>query len=277
MDGFHLTKLTDSQFLKFSELVYEKTGIFLKPEKKELLNARLGKRLRACGINDFKNYYNFVMGDASGEELIHLIDSVSTNFTNFFREKAHFDFLKANVLPGYIKGARGKKQISVWSAACSSGEEPYTLGMVLGDFFSRYQDWNFSILATDISTRVLSHGERGVYSLDRVAGIPENQLRLFFQKGTGKSSGQVKVKDSLRGLVTFRRFNLMDVFPWKESFDIIFCRNVMIYFNRETQQELISKFYGSLVPGGHLFIGHSESISGIKHGFKQIASTTYQK
>ncbi|MDG4474813.1 CheR family methyltransferase [Thiovibrio frasassiensis] len=271
-------QLTDGLFQKFSDLVYEKTGIFLKPEKKELLNARLGKRLRATGIESFKEYYEYVIHDRSGEELVHLIDNVSTNFTSFFRENSHFEILSSTVLPAFVKEGRGKnKEILLWSSASSSGEEPYTMAMVVENFASQHPGMRYRIMATDISTRVLAQAKRGVYAEERVAKVPKPFLKKYFQKGVGSSDGYVKVKDELRRVVQFDRFNLMGDFPWRAAIDVIFCRNVMIYFNRETQQELVSKFHDALTPGGYLFIGHSESISGLKHSFTQVDATAYMK
>jgi chemotaxis protein methyltransferase CheR len=273
-----LPRLTDKEFSKFSALIFAKTGIHLKSEKKELLNARLGKRLRACQLTSFNKYYDLVMHDTSGKELVHLIDAVSTNFTSFFRENAHFDFLSKYALPPIaLDGAKKNRHVNIWSAACSSGEEPYTLAMVVDQFRRSESGLAFSILATDISTKVLGIAEKGIYPLDRVEKMPGNYLHTYFQRGVGKCSGYVKVKPSIRDLVTFRRFNLMDQFPWQAEIDIIFCRNVMIYFNKDTQQELVSKFYQSLRPGGYLFIGHSESLGNIKHQFRQAATTVYQK
>ncbi|MFZ5764304.1 MAG: CheR family methyltransferase [Thermodesulfobacteriota bacterium] len=271
------SRLTDDDFKKFSALVFAQTGIFLKPEKKELLNARLGKRLRACGITSFSAYYDYVVRDKSGAELVHLINCVSTNFTSFFREKAHFDFLETEVLPGFLKSGQTSAVMKVWSAACSSGEEPYTLAMVLSSFAAAHPAFRFSLLATDISTRVLAMAEVGIYAMDKVDKVPPEHLRRFFQKGVGKCAGFVKVKDELRRTLTFRRFNLMDPFPWKGEMDVIFCRNVMIYFTRETQMELVEKFYHCLAPGGYLFIGHSESLSNVNHRFRQAATTVYRK
>jgi len=271
-------QLNDGLFQKFSDLVYEKTGIFLKPEKKELLNARLGKRLRATGITSFKQYYEYVINDRSGDELVHLIDNVSTNFTSFFRENSHFEILSSTVLPAFVKEGRGKsKEILLWSSASSSGEEPYTMAMVVEDFVSRHPGMRYRIMATDISTRVLAQAKRGVYADERVIKVPTPFLKKYFQKGVGNSDGYVKVKDELRRMVHFDRFNLMGDFPWRAAIDVIFCRNVMIYFNRETQQELVSKFHEALTPGGYLFIGHSESISGLKHNFTQVDATAYMK
>lgn len=273
-----LLRLKDKDFEKFSVLIYDKTGIHLKPEKKELLNARLGKRLRACQLTSFEKYYDLVMNDASGSELVHLINSVSTNFTSFFREIAHFDFLTSDVLPQLFKsGGRQPRNINVWSSASSSGEEPYTLAMVIDQFMRTHSGASCSILATDISTKVLGVAEKGVYPLERVEKMPKNFLHTYFQRGVGECSGYVKVKPNIRNLVTYRRFNLMDQFPWQNEFDVIFCRNVMIYFNKETQEELVRKFYQSLVPGGFLFIGHSESLGDMKTKFKQATTTVYQK
>lgn len=273
-------RLTDAQFQKFGSLIYQKTGIYLKPEKKELLNARLGKRLRVHGFDSFRKYYDYVIGDKTGEELVQLIDVVSTNFTSFFREQAHFDFLTETALPTFIKEGRdggSRREIFFWSAACSSGEEPYTLAMVVEDFFERNPGWRFQIIATDISTRVLTRAARGVYSDDKLIKVPKPFLKKYFQKGVGKSAGFVKIKENIRQLITFDRLNLMGEFPWQETLDVIFCRNVMIYFNRETQQEVVKKFYGALAPGGYLLIGHSESISSLEHDFKQVDATVYQK
>lgn len=273
-----LPRLTDKEFSKFSTLIFAKTGIHLKSEKKELLNARLGKRLRACQLTSFKKYYDLVMNDSSGNELVHLINSVSTNFTSFFREQAHFDYLSKYVLPPLaIEGARKNRHVNIWSAACSSGEEPYTLAMVIDQFKRSASGLSFSILATDISTKVLGIGEKGIYPVERVDKMPRDFLHTYFQRGLGKCNGYVKAKQNIRDLITFRRFNLMDQFPWQGEIDIIFCRNVMIYFNKDTQQELVNKFYQSLTPGGFLFIGHSESLGNIKHPFKQAATTVYKK
>ncbi len=268
--------LSDKLFKQFSSLVYEQTGIFLKPEKKELLNARLGKRLRHCKISEFQDYYEYVLNDRSGEELIHLIDAVSTNFTSFFREKTHFDYLSTTVLKDYVAQGMGG-DFKVWSAACSSGEEPYTLSIVLNEFAEKERHFRFAIQATDISTKVLAIAKSGVYAKDKVKTVPRELLKRYFQKGKGRSDGYVKVKKELSQPISFQRFNLMDQYPWQGELDVIFCRNVMIYFNRETQQQLVDKFYGCLKPGGHLFIGHSESLTAINHRFRQVTTTGYRK
>lgn len=274
---FQQFRLTDKDFENFSSLIFAKTGIHLKPEKKELLNARLGKRLRACNLKSFKEYYERVVNDPSGNELVHLINSVSTNFTSFFRENSHFEYLSSVVLPQLAGGRHSSAPCKIWSAACSSGEEAYTLAMVVAMFMAKHPAFRASILATDISTKVLDIAEKGIYAIEKVEKVPLEFLKSYFQKGVGKCIGYVKVKEELRRMVTFRRINLMESFPWKEEIDVIFCRNVMIYFTRETQTQLAEKFYHCLSPGGYLFIGHSESLTGVSHRFQQPATTVYQK
>jgi chemotaxis protein methyltransferase CheR len=171
----------------------------------------------------------------------------------------------------------GGQELFFWSAASSSGEEPYTLAMVLDDFFGKNGARKVKILATDLSTKVLQKAVNGVYSLEQVGNVPGDFLKRYFQKGVGRSSGKVKIKKTVRDMVKFQHFNLMHEFPWRNEMDVIFCRNVMIYFDRETQQRLVQKFYNCLRPGGYLFIGHSESIASIKHDFKQVEATTYRK
>lgn len=271
-------QLTEKEFSLFSELIYEQTGIFMKPEKKELLNARLGKRLRICGVDSFRRYYDYILSPNQKDgEFVHFLDSVSTNFTSFFREISHFEFLAQKVLPELVAKSPAKKELFFWSSASSSGEEPYTLAMVLKDFALTSPGFSFKILATDISTRVLSAASRGVYALAQTTKTPPDVLRRHFQKGKGESAGKVRVKDDVKRHVQFQRFNLMHEFPWHEEMDVIFCRNVMIYFDRPTQEKLVQKFYKCLSKGGYLFIGHSESISGVKHDFVQVEATTYKK
>ncbi|MCK5227492.1 MAG: protein-glutamate O-methyltransferase CheR [Desulfobulbaceae bacterium] len=271
-------RLSDALFSKFSRLIFEKTGIYLKPEKRELLISRLGKRLRATKISSCQEYYDYIVRNQQGLEFTDFIDCISTNFTSFFRENTHFDYMSSTVLPALLtNGFGGSQEILLWSAACSSGEEPYTLAMVMEEFRVHRSSLRYRIMATDISTRMLAQAKRGVYSSDRIHNVPEQTLRRFFQKGVGQSAGYVKVKKEIMSQVEFMHFNLMHDFSTIGSPNIIFCRNVMIYFNKETQQELVDKFYNTLAPGGYLFIGHSESISSLKHRFVQIEATTYRK
>ncbi|MEW6426782.1 MAG: protein-glutamate O-methyltransferase [Thermodesulfobacteriota bacterium] len=268
--------LDDNLFQKFRTLIYDQTGINLSSEKKELLNARLGKRLRACGLDSFTAYYELITSDRNGIEFTNFVDSVSTNYTSFFREQNHFTLLAERLLPEIIQRRSGGKPISIWSSACSSGEEPYTLAIVAQEALASSRE-KFQVFATDISTRVLAVAERGVYPMERVANVPREILKKYFLKGAGNSAGYVKVKPELRALIRFQHFNLMGPFPWRGEIDIVFCRNVMIYFDRETQTRLVNKFYDSLVAGGFLIIGHSESISSLNHRFRQVEATVFQK
>lgn len=271
-------QLSDAEFKKFSDLIYQQVGIFMKLEKKELLNARLGKRLRACQLASFQEYFDFISRpDQQHQEFVQFLDSVSTNFTSFFREVSHFEYLRDNVLPELVAKRNGSREFVFWSSASSSGEEPYTLAVFLNEFGSQSAGFRYKIMATDISTRVLAMAANGVYPVEQTSKVPQDILRKYFQKGLGASSGKVKVKDDLRRQVNFQRFNLMDEFPWSGEIDVIFCRNVMIYFDRPTQEKLIGKFYKGLSKGGYLFIGHSESISSLKHEFIQVEATTYKK
>ena len=271
--------LSDTEFRKFSDLIYANIGISMKMEKKELLNARLGKRLRICHINSFKEYYQFITHPEQEKlDFVNFLDSVSTNFTSFIREISHFNYLQASVLAELLRlnGASGR-ELSFWSSASSSGEEPYALAMVLNDFKALNPKFRYKIIATDISTKVLALAQRGVYAVEQTAKTPPEFLQKYFQKGVGRSVGKVKVRSELRRQVSFQRFNLMDDFPWHDELDVIFCRNVMIYFDRETQQRLVNKFHKSLAPGGYLFIGHSETLGRENKLYRYIMPACYQK
>lgn len=270
--------ISDGLFQQYRTLIYQKTGINLSSEKKELLHARLGKRLRACGLETYEEYYKLIVNDQGGDEFTQFVNSVSTNFTSFFREQNHFNVLVGTILPALAhRAVTERRPLTLWSSACSSGEEPYTLAMVLDEYFSQERGSGYRIIATDISTKVLDQAKRGIYSLDRIDKVPQAYLKKYLLKGVGKSAGYVKMKPSLREAISFRHFNLMESFPWRAEIDVIFCRNVMIYFDRQTQQQLINKFYDCLTPSGYLIIGHSESISSLEHRFKQIEATVFRK
>nr|MBI3613054.1 methyltransferase domain-containing protein [Nitrospirota bacterium] len=226
------------------------------------------------GLESFEAYYDRVTQEPGGDEFTRMLDLVSTNKTDFFREPKHFDFLRERILPSLT----AEKRIRIWSSACSSGEEPYTIAMTVHDGVAAPLQWDCKILASDLSTQVLAKAASGVYADERVRGMPADTVRRHFMKGRGKSEGMVKVKPYLSDMIVFRRMNLMDeTYPIKSLLDVIFCRNVMIYFDRPTQQQLMAKFYRYLKPGGHLFIGHSESLQWIKHEFGYVAPTIYQK
>lgn len=268
------TMLTDEEFQLFKALIYQKVGINLDTPKKTLLISRLGKRLRELGMSSYQAYYDSLSGKTGEEELTKLLDLISTNKTEFFREPVHFDFLREQVLPQ----VQSAKTLRIWSAASSSGEEPYTIAMTLLDALADMNRWDIKILASDISTRMLAKGASGMYEEERVSQLPQDLVRRFFLKGRGVQSGKFKIRPHVSQLVHFRRINLMDPnFPIRSPLDVIFCRNVMIYFDRLTQATLMNKFHRYLRPGGYLFIGHSESLQWIEHSFTYLQPTIYQK
>ncbi|SPP65122.1 CheR family methyltransferase [Nitrospira lenta] len=266
--------ITVKEYDHIRTLLYDESGISLGDNKQSLVVSRLSKRLRELQLDSFDAYYEFVTGDDSGVEFTRMLDLLSTNKTDFFREPKHFDFLRDRILPGLAK----EKCIRIWSSACSTGEEPYTIAITLHESVPHPEQWNFQVLASDISTRVLAHAAAGLYGEERIKTVPPDIARRHFLKGRGEKRGLVKVKPHLSDIIKFRRMNLMDDrFPIKQPLDLIFCRNVMIYFDRPTQERLIGKFYKCLKPGGHLFIGHSESLQWVKHSFKTVAPTIYWK
>jgi len=274
-------ELSDKEYMEIAEFVHKTAGINLKDGKKELVRTRLSKRIRALDFKNFRDYFKHVMGDQTGEEIVFLLDALSTNLTSFFREPQHFQFMAKDFLPVLEQRRRAKnsRRLRIWSAACSSGEEPYTIAMVVMDknpYFA--QGGDFKILATDISTKVLNVAKQGVYGPERVKDIPAATLQKFFTRiETERGDKMYQVSPEMRRLIAFRRLNLMEPLPFTNPLDLIFCRNVMIYFDKETIAKLVENYYRILAPGGYLFIGHSESLSGFKHPFKYVAPCIYLK
>lgn len=267
-------EISTDEFLRFRTLIYDESGISLSDQKKSLLASRLSKRLRDLGLGTFSDYYEKVTDDPSREEFTRMLDLISTNKTDFFREPKHFEFLRDRILPELTQS----KRVRIWSSASSTGEEPYTIAMTLYDGVQNPSQWDFKILASDLSTRVLAKAAAGLYDEERVRDVPPDVVKRHFLRGRGESEGMLKVKPHLAEMIRFRRLNLMDDhFPIKSPLDLIFCRNVMIYFDRPTQEKLVNKFYRYLKPGGYLFIGHSESLQWVTHPFKSLAPTIYQK
>ncbi|MBX3328008.1 MAG: protein-glutamate O-methyltransferase [Nitrospira sp.] len=267
-------EISTEEFQQFRTLIYDESGISLNDQKKGLVASRLSKRLRELGLSTFSDYYKQVTGDPSQEEFTRMLDLISTNKTDFFRESKHFDYLREEILPHLAQ----EKRIRIWSSACSTGEEPYTIAMTLFDGVSDPGQWDCKILASDLSTRVLAKAAAGVYDAERVQDVPPETVRRHFLRGRGASEHLLKVKPHLSTMIQFRRLNLMDdQFPIKSPLDLIFCRNVMIYFDRPTQERLVNKFYRYLKPGGYLFIGHSESLQWVTHPFTVVAPTIYRK
>ena len=274
-----MEELRPADFQRFSEMVRAQSGIHLGTVKTELLRARLAKRMRALSLTSFRDYYQWVLEDGSGEELARMLDVVTTNKTEFFREDKHFILLTQRFLPRLLGEAaqRPDKTLRIWSAACSSGEEPYTLAMCALET-PGVGDVKVKILATDLSSRMLHRAVTGVYEKERTEGVPPLLLQKYFEAKRMGEEKTYRVKESLRGMVQFHRFNLNGgTFPFKNPFDIIFCRNVMIYFEPATQQELVGKMAGSLRKGGYFFTGLSESLLTIKHPLRTVAASVYVK
>ncbi|MDH5511409.1 MAG: protein-glutamate O-methyltransferase CheR [Nitrospinota bacterium] len=273
--------ISDGEFDSFKNLIFEKSGIHLRESKRELLRTRLGALIREKGLGSFKEYFEFILNDRSGRELVAMLDAVSTNVTSFFREDGHFEYLGKTVAPMVIKRYEKSsiKNIRGWSAGCSSGEEAYSIAITLLEVAGLGgRGWEMKVLATDISTEMLEKGQRGEYPEDKLKSAPGRLRQKYFDKVEKESEKIYSVKPEVKKLISFRRFNLMTArYPFKRKFDFIFCRNVMIYFDRPTQQSLIGKFYDALEPGGALMIGHSESLTGIDHRFKYVRPTIYQK
>lgn len=272
-------QLAEADYDFICRLVYEKSRISLGRDKKILVTSRLAKRLRQLKLDGYHQYCELLRSPAGGEELRNLIDRISTNHTHFFRETKHFDFLREKLLPQWQADPRSRGSVfRVWSAASSTGEEPYTIAIHLAENLGPAEAGAWEIEATDISTRVLDIARKGVYDADRLSSMSHDLVRRHFQKGMGEWEGQFRIKNDLRGRVQFHHLNLLEPpYPFTQPFQVIFCRNVMIYFDRPTQEALVSHLAEKLVPGGYLFVGHSESLSGIKHSLKLVQPAVYLK
>jgi chemotaxis protein methyltransferase CheR len=272
-------KLNDEEFKKLSEFIYIEYGIRMPPVKKIMLQSRLQKRLRELGITSFKEYVNYVFSkEGQDNEVIHMIDVVSTNKTDFFREPIHFDYLANNVVPGFVESTQGRRPMKVWSAGCSSGEEPYTIAIILSECKEKIHAFDFTIFGTDISSRILNSAHTAIYKENRVDEIPLAYKRKYFLKSKDRTNPTVRIISELRNKASFARLNFMDnSYNIHETFDVIFCRNVLIYFDREAQEKVINKLCSKLLPGGYFFLGHSESITSMKVPLKQIKPTIFIK
>ena len=273
-------KISDADFERLSKFVTSNYGIRLPKEKKVMVEGRLQKRLRAIEVNDFTAYLDHVFGDEGSQEMVQMVDAITTNKTDFFRESAHFEFLSKQLLPGY-EARYGKKSLTVWSAAASTGEEIYTLAMVLEEY-NRLVDFNkridYHILGTDLSTEALKSAVNAVYKFDRIDDVPVELRNRYFLRSKDRQANTVRVKGELRRKVAFRRMNLVGSHhEVQEQFDMIFCRNVLIYFDKETQESVINKLCRRLRPGGFFFLGHSESIIGKDVPLKSVMPTVYQR
>ena len=271
--------LTQEEFQRLSNAVYDHCGINLHQGKKELVDARLVKLLRTSRFQSVGEYLDFVLEHQQSAEFSTLIDGLSTNVTNFFREIRHFDYLRKVFLPPLLNKQRNPSRIRIrgWSAACSSGEEPYSIAMTLLDAIPERALVNVKILATDVSNNMLMKASQGEYSSTQIATVPASLRHKYLIAGARGREIVYQPVDAIREVVQFAYLNLMEPWPFNGPFDFIFCRNVMIYFDKPTQQRLVNRFYDLLAKGGTLFTGHSESLSGISHKFRYAQSTIYVK
>ncbi len=267
--------LSDSDFNKLRDMIYNEAGIKLADVKKILMQSRLIKRLRELRLESFSEYYDYLVENYEDEK-INFINAITTNKTDFFRENDHFEYMKKHILPEFEK--KREKELRIWSAGCSTGEEPYTIAITLFDYFNGKIAPDFLLLATDIDTQVLDKAREGNYPVEHLSEVDPRYLKTYFTYHQTERGGVYSVKDQLKDVVYFRRLNLLqDEYPMKKKFDIIFCRNVIIYFDRETQKKLFEKYYSYLKDDGYLLIGHSENITSITDKFTLAGRTIYRK
>ena len=270
--------VSDSDFSLFQRLIEKEAGIYLAPAKKPLLVGRLSRRLRELGLTKLREYYKRVLADPA--EQVRMIDYISTNETQFFREPLHFDFLERQVFPRWIAQANARersRQIRVWSAGCSTGEEPYSIAMTLHHHFPQSSGWRIEILATDISTRVLERARAGIWPVEKARQIPSHFLKSFMLRGTGSQEGKMKAGPEIQEVVRFDRLNLLEeaAYPRSVPFYLIFCRNVLIYFQPETKAQVVHRLLHRLRPDGYLFLGHSESLNHVIAEVRSVVPTVY--
>jgi chemotaxis protein methyltransferase CheR len=272
--SFREFAFTDDHFNRLRCLVNLHAGISVSDSKRELIYSRLSRRLRHLGMDNFEGYCRMLEeGDAC--EVPQFVNAITTNLTSFFRESHHFDYLADKVLPGLMERKSKTRQLRIWSAGCSTGEEPYSIAIVIRECLKNIDEWDIKILATDIDSNVLEMAEKGIYPDEKINGLSLDRLQTSFRKGIGSNLGFVKIVPKLKQMISFRQLNLMDSWPMRGLFDIIFCRNVVIYFNKQRQKILFDRFSDSLDPKGFLFVGHSESLFDICKKFDLVGKTIY--
>ena len=280
-DGHVLEKeflFTDRDFKYLSDLAKNRVGIDLPVTKRELVYSRLARRLRTLQLVSFKQYCALLESGA-GEEFTHFINAITTNVTSFFRESHHFDYLSSHLFPKIVEenSANASPRLRIWSAGCSSGKEPYSVAMTLKESIPDLQRWDAKILATDLDSNILNIAKKGVYTNDELSGVSPERCQRWFRQGIGESSGNVKMCDDIRDLISFKQLNLMEQWPMSGQFDIILCRNVTIYFDNNTRINVINRFADKLYDSSHLFVGHSESLYGVSQRFEMVGRTIHKK
>lgn len=272
-----VSTLTDSEFKFICQFVYQSTGIVLNDSKREMVYRRLTRIVRERKLASFSQYCD-LLRDHSEQETPYFINAITTNLTSFFREKHHFDYLLMHEFPQLILKNANNKRIRVWSSACSTGEEPYSISMMLHQALKAYlSSWDMKILATDIDSEVLAKAKSGVYFHDRIGDIPEALKETYFHRGIGQNDDKVKVDKAIQQLITFKQLNLLHQWPMSGPFDVIFCRNVIIYFDKQTQLELFERYYEMLASGGLLILGHSENLGTFQKYFDKVGRTIFRK
>jgi chemotaxis protein methyltransferase CheR len=267
---------SNAEFERLRELVREHTGIALSEAKRQLVYGRLARRLRALRLDSFADYIKLLEA-GEGNELEEFVNAVTTNLTSFFREPHHFEFMASQMLPTVMKRNTGARKMRIWCCAASTGEEPYSIAMVLREAQQQLVGWDVKLLATDLDSAVLAHGQAGVYTAERFNGMDPKRMARFFDKGGGAHAGKLRAREELRSLITFKQLNLMRDWPMRGPFDAIFCRNVIIYFDKPTQRELFERMARLQRPGDLLFLGHSESLYRVSDRYELIGRTIYRR
>jgi chemotaxis protein methyltransferase CheR len=270
-------RFTDADFDYIRQLVTAHAAIRLADNKRQMVYGRLVRRLRELGMTEFSQYIELLKEDNGGPEFVNLINAITTNLTSFFREKHHFEMLRTRVVPELLLKHAADRQLRAWSAGCSTGEEPYSIAITLRECLPAAPRWDFRLLATDIDTKVLATAQAGVYAAERVKDLPDTVRRHGFLRGRGAQSDKVRARPELREMISFRQLNLMGEWPMRGRFDFIFCRNVVIYFDKPTQQRLFDRYADQLADGGYLFLGHSETMHNLSTRFRLLGHTVYQK
>ena len=272
--------ITEGEFRLIRDLIFKEVGINLASHKKALVMARLAKRLRALGLRKYGEYYDFLKKDESGQELIQMIDLISTNETRFFREPQQFEYLQHTIIPQLQReAADGSRDrvLRVWSAACSMGHEPYTIAMVLKEHLCKNTNWRVEIIASDISTRVLQQARDGVWDIRAAEQIPQHYLKRYMRRGTNAQIGKMRASPELRSMIRFERINLNHAkYDVPGQFDLIFCRNALIYFNQQAKVDIVNRLLDRLTPGGFFFLGHAESLANISKRATNVIPAVYQ-
>ncbi len=276
-EGIREYLFTRKDFNFLRKIANDHSGIVISEDKFNMLYSRLSRRVRTLGLRSFGEYCDYIRNRGTNEEILELVNAITTNMTAFFRENHHFEYLSKEVVPELLRRNSGSRKVRIWSAGCSTGEEPYSISIVLQESLSGAIGWDTRIFASDVDSNALMHASRGIYSEEQVSGIDESRLRRWFLKGKGEQEGMVRLKPGVRDLVGFGQLNLMKNWKMPEPMDVIFCRNVIIYFSKPAKITLVERFANTLKEGGYLFMGHSETLFRLTDRFETVGNTIYRK